>query len=96
MKNSEFRDLLIVSHNEALYVVEAPSYEACEGDLVEFAPVSDSMPVLGEVVDKAFLAEYSDEYRCISKLLPIHPARRIYKIKWEAWEGEDEPGGQES
>jgi len=91
MNTNDFCDLLIVSHNDKLHVVEAPSHESYEGDLVEFAPVS--MLVLGEVVDKLFCAKDSDEYRCISKIVPIHPARRIYKVRWEAWEGEDESCG---
>lgn len=81
MDKNEFCDLLIVSHNEQLYMVEAPAHEAYEGDLVEFAPTAAL--VLGEVVDKMFCAKDSDEYRCISKINQIHPARRIYKMRWE-------------
>lgn len=91
MDKNEFCELLIVTHNEQLHMVEAPTHEAYEGDLVEFAPISAL--VLGEVVDKMFCAKDSDEYRCISKINPIHPARRIYKVRWEAWEGNDEEGG---
>lgn len=91
MDKNEFCELLIVSHNEQLYIVEAPIHEAREGNLVEFAPISAL--VLGEVVDKLFCAKDSSEYRCISKINTIHPARRIYKVSWEAWEGNDEEGG---
>lgn len=90
MNTNDLCDLLIVSHEDKLHVVEAPSHVCYEGDLVEFAPISVSVPVLGEVVDKLFCAKDSDEYRFISKIAPIHPARRIYNVRWEAWEGEDE------
>lgn len=91
MEKSEFCHLLTVTHNDRVYVVEAPSYEAEEGDRVEFAPGPEL--VIGEVVDKLFCAKDSDEYRVISKVVPVHPARRIYKLRWEAWEGNDEECG---
>lgn len=88
MDNTKYCDLLIVSHDDKLYAVEAPAYEASEGDLAEFNP--GPALVLAEVVDKMFCAKDSDEYRCMSKIAAIFPARRIYKVRWEAWEGEDE------
>ena len=91
MDTNEFCELLIVSNNDQLYMVEAPALEAYEGDLVEFAP--GLTLVLGEVVDKAFCAKDSDEYRCIGKIVPVYPARRIYKVRWEVWEGNDEECG---
>ena len=38
MDNYNFCHLFVVTHNDKLYMVEAPSYEADVGDLVEFAP----------------------------------------------------------
>ena len=92
MEVSSYCEILIVSHNDQLYMVEAPANEAYEGDLVEFAP--GPALVLGEVKDKMFCAKDGDEYRCISKINAIHPARRIYKVCWEVWEGNDEACGE--
>lgn len=91
MDKQEFYELLVVSHEGKLYVVKAPSHVANQGDLVEFAP--GLTRVMGEVADKLFCTTDSDEYRCISKIVPIYPARRIYKMRWEAWEGNDEECG---
>lgn len=91
MEEKECRDLLIVRYNNTIHAVEAPAYEADKGDLVEFS--NNVTLVLGEVVDKMFCTKDSDEYRCISKIVKLHQARRIYKMRWEAWEGNDEECG---
>lgn len=89
METNNFCELLIVSHEDTLYVVDAPANEAEVGDLVEFAPLPKL--ILGEVVDKMFCTRGEEEYRCIGLMKAIHPARRIYKMRWEAWEGNDDP-----
>ena len=91
MDTNKCCDLLFVRYDEKLYAVEAPAYEAEVGDLVEFAP--GPALVRGEVKDKMFCAKGEAEYRCIGMMNPIHPARRIYKVRWEAWEGNDEECG---
>ena len=91
MDANNFCDLLIVLYDKKLYVVEAPAYEAEVGDLVAFA--TGLVLVLGEVKDKLFCTKEEAEYRCIRLMNPIHPARRIYKMRWEAWEGNEEECG---
>lgn len=91
MKIEEYCDLLIVKANESIHVVESPDYFTEVGDVVEFAPVFEL--VLGEVVDKLFVDKNAEVYRVVGLLHPIHPARRIYKMRWEAWEGNDEECG---
>lgn len=91
MEIGEYCDLLIVKVKETIRVVESPDYYTEIGDLVEFD--SESELVLGEVVDKMFVDKNGAEYRCIGLLHHIHPARRIYKLRWEAWEGNDEECG---
>lgn len=91
MEIEECCDLLIVKVKGTIYVVESPDFFTELGDLVEFAPGVEL--VLGEVVDKMFVDKNGAEYRCIGLLHPIHPVRKIYKLRWEAWEGNDEECG---
>lgn len=91
MDTNNFRDLLIVKYDDRLFVVEAPTHEADVGDLVEFS-IGYKL-ALGEVIDKMFCTKGEDEYRCVGRMNPIYPARRIYKVRWEAWEGNDEECG---
>lgn len=91
MEIGEYCDLLIVRANEALYVVESPNYEGEVDDLVEFDTKIEL--ILGTVVDKMFVEKNGDAYRCIALLLPIRTPRKIYKVRWEAWEGNDEECG---
>lgn len=91
MEIGTYCDLLIVKVEGSTHVVESPDYYTEIGDLVEFVPESE--PVIGEVVEKMFVEKNGDAHRCIGLLHPIHPARRIYKLRWEAWEGNDEECG---
>lgn len=81
----EYVDLLIVDvgrqlGESELYVVETPSHEAYEGDLVEFE-VADRT-VLGTVIDKMWCGKGENAHRCIGYLNPILPAKKIYKAMW--------------
>lgn len=91
METAEYCDLLIVRANESLYVVEAPNFQTELNDLIEFAPAFNL--ILGTVVDKMFVEKNGEVYRCIGCTQPIYQARRVYKVHWEAWEGNDEPCG---
>ena len=89
MDTSNFCDLLVVDVNSSLYVVEAPAHEAFEGDLAEFVtdlPMSAKVPLLGTVVETMFCERGEREYRCMSTLHIIYPARKIFRSKWVAEE----------
>lgn len=81
MDYNNYVDLLIVDVNEQLYVVEAPTHEAEEGNLVSFKDGRLSM--LGTVVDKLWCEKDDDRYRCMGYLKPILPVETIYKATWQ-------------
>lgn len=85
MDTNEYCDLLVVDVNSSPYVVEAPTHEAFEGDLVEFVtdlPMSAKVSLLGTVVETMFCEKDGREYRCMSAIHSIYPARKIYKAMW--------------
>ena len=83
MDLSKYCDLLIVTCNETLHIVEVPDHEANVGNLVEFENEQGAM-VLGEVVDKFWCGKESDTYRCMTHLHTICSAKRVYYPSWTA------------
>ena len=82
MDFSNYRDLLIVNHEDALLVVDVPANEADVGDLVSFEDPFGFIQT-GNVVDKMWAEKDGEVYRCIAHLRHICKGVKIYRGRWE-------------
>lgn len=82
MNNIEhYRDLLIVERNGGLDVVDAPAHETNVGDKVTYW--RGETEALGTVIDKMWVNDEDEQYRCIARVNKIYPATAIFRKNWQ-------------